>query len=137
MKNFKQFAFILILTLFLSSCATTSFKTAEKYNLDNQLEPVSEILKYNLMGWETVDNQSFILQTAPSQYYLIILTHPADQLMFTETISITHTGDMVKPGYDSVTVFAPPLTQKYVIYKIYKLKDREQIDTIRKQFGGK
>lgn len=133
MKNYRQI-FVILASLFLiSACAGTSVKSFEKYNLDNQLEPASEILRYNLMGWETVDNQSLILQTSPSQYYLIVLTYPSDQLMYAEHISISHTGDMVKPGYDKVTVYGSPMHDTYVIEKIYKLKDRDQVNAIREQ----
>lgn len=134
MKTLKQLAVILALLFLVSACATAPI--AGKYDLDNQLEPVSEILRYNLMGWNAIDSQSFVLQTAPNQFYLIVLTRPADQLMFTETIGITHTGSNVKPGYDKVTVYSSPNSEDYVIHKIYKLKDRAEADAIKEQLKG-
>ena len=137
MKSFRQF-FVILASLFLiSACAGTPLKSLEKYDLDSQLEPVSEILRYNLMGWETVDNQSLILQTSPSQYYLIVLIYPSDQLMYAEHISISNTGDMVKSGFDKVTVYGSPMHDTYVIEKIYKLKDRDQVNAIREQLTRK
>jgi hypothetical protein len=65
-----------------------------------------------------------------------VLTRPADQLMFTETIGISHTGANVKPGYDKVTVYSSPNTETYVIHKIYKLKDREEANAIKEQLKG-
>ena len=137
MRTMKQLAMFLVPLFIFTACATTGLKTAGKYNLDNQLEPVSEVLKYNLMSWETIDNQLFILQTSPSQYYLIVLVWPAENLMYTESISISHTGDMVKPGYDKVTVYGAPKSQTYVIDKIYKLKDREEANAVKTQLSGK
>lgn len=137
MKYFKLIAIFSTLLFITSACATAPSPRAGKYDLDDQLEPVSEVLRYNLMDWEAVDNQSFILQTAPSQFYLIVLTRPADRLMYTETISITHTGAMLKPGYDKVTVYSSPYSDTYVIFKIYKLKDREEVKAIKEQLGGK
>ena len=136
MKSFKLITIFSMLLFITSACATAPSPGAGKYDLDNQLEPVSEVLRYNLMGWEAVDSQSFILQTAPSQFYLVVLTRPADRLMFTENISITHTGATLKPGYDKVTVYSSPYTETYVIYKIYKLKDRDEADAIKEQIGG-
>lgn len=137
MKIMKQIAIFCILSLITSACATMPMGTAEKYNLDGQLEPVSEITKYNLMGWETVDRQSFVLQTSPSQYYLIVLIRPSEHLVFSESIGISHTGDLVKPGYDRVTVYSSSNTDTYVIDKIFKLKDREEIKAIKAQLTGK
>lgn len=137
MKSFKLITIFSILLFITSACATTPASTAGKYDLDDQLEPVSEILRYNLMDWEAVDSQSFILQTTPSQFYLVVLVRPADRLMFTEEISITHTGAMLKPGYDKVTVYSTPYSETYIIYKIFKLKDREEANAIKEQLGGK
>jgi len=136
MKTLKQLTVFSALFFIVSACATTSAPIAEKYDLDDQLEPVSEVVRYNLMDWNAIDSQSFILQTAPNQFYLIVLNRPADQLMFTETIGISHTGADVKPGYDKVTVYSSPKSEDYVIHKIYKLKDREEADAIREQLKG-
>ena len=137
MRAIKLIVLLCILFFITSACATTQWKIAEKYNLDDQLEVVSDITRYNLMSWETVDNQSFILQTSPAQFYLIVLTVPSDDLVFAETISISHTGDMVKPGYDKVTVFGRTKSESFVIDKIFKLKDRKQIKAIKAQLEEK
>ena len=76
--------------LLMSSCATGGIELPEKYNLDNQLESVSYISKYQgYIGWEMVDRQSFVLQTSPSDYYLIVLQIPAPDLPFTMASSLT------------------------------------------------
>jgi hypothetical protein len=136
MRVNKQTVILCILFFIISACATTQGKKADKYNLDDQLEVVSDITRYNLMSWETVDNQSFILQTSPSQFYLIVLIQPSNDLVFTESISISHTGAMIKPGYDRVTVFGPTKSEPYVIDKIFKLKDREEAKAIKAQLKG-
>lgn len=136
MKPIKLFLPLFFAMLTLSACAGGPINLAEKYkNLDNQLEPVSDISRFNLMNWEKVDNQSLILQTSPDSFYLILLRRPAHDLMFTETISVSNTGDMVKPGYDRVTVFGTTQTEDYVIHKIFKLKDRKTATQIREQLS--
>jgi len=137
MNIIKRISILSILLFALSACATAPSDTSGKYNLDDQLEPVTEIVKYNLMSWEVIDSRSFILQTAPSQFYLIVLIRPSDQLPFAETISITNTGDMVKPGYDKVTVYGSPQVDTFVIEKIYKLENREQGNAIKEQLRGR
>lgn len=136
MKSIKYFTLLFAALIFLAACATVQVDTSEKYNLDNQLESVTEITKFNMMGWEHVDRMSFILQTTPSDYYLFVLNHPSDELPFAENIHISSTGSFVKPGYNNVTVYGVNSTEKYVINKIYKFKDYEQVKEIRKQITG-
>ena len=137
MNRIKQISIISILLFALSACATAPSDTSGKYDLDGQLEPVTEVLKYNLMSWDAIDSRSFILQTAPSQFYLIVLIRHSDQLPFAETISITSTGAVVKPGYDKVTVYGSPQVDTFVIDKIYKLENREQGTAIKEQLRGR
>lgn len=124
--------------LFVSSlCTYARAGVPVKYNLDNQLEKVSEISKYNFMSWDKVDNQSFILQTSPSDYYLIVLSSPSDRLIYSETISIPDINAMVKPGYNNVIVKGNGFKDICIINRIYKLKDSEQIKDIKKQLTEK
>jgi hypothetical protein len=100
MKIIKAMAVVFMAMFAAYTCFAASAGVPEKYNLDNQLEKVTEISKYNFMSWDTVDKQSFVLQTSPNDYYLIILSTPSDKIMFTETIKIADTNAMVKPGYN-------------------------------------
>jgi hypothetical protein len=136
MKVMKKLAVLLSVMFIVSACAGAAVKPYEKYDLDDQLEPASEILRYNLMGWEKIDSQSFVLQTSPSQFYLIVLVRPSDRLLFTESISITNTGNMVKPGYDKVIVMDESGDNTFVIYKMYKLKDRQEANEIEEQLSN-
>jgi hypothetical protein len=137
MRTIKQLSKIFVTLFMLSACATTPAKTPEKYNLDDQMENVTEITKYNMMGWETVDKQSFVLQTSPSDYYLIVLTSPSDHLLFSEVIGINATGAVVKPGYNTVFVKGSAFEETYIINKIYKFKDPSQVKAIKDQLTGK
>jgi hypothetical protein len=137
MRAIKQLIGIFVLLLILSACATTPAKMPDKYNLDGQLERVTEILRYNMMGWDAVDMQSFVLQTTPSDYYLIVLASPSDRLVFAEVVGINATGDVVKPGYNTVFVKGTTSEETYIINKIYKFKDFEQVKAIKEQITGK
>jgi hypothetical protein len=57
--------------------------------------------------------------------------------MFTETIKISSTGAVVKPGFDRVTVYQSGGSSDYVIGNIYKPKDEQQMKEIRAQLTGK
>jgi hypothetical protein len=137
MRALKLLPMTFMALLFLSACATAPVTGTDKYNLDNQLESVSEITKFNMMGWEQVDRMSFVLQTTPSEYYLFVLNTPSDELPFAENIHVSTTGSFVKPGYNNVTVYGVNSKRDYVIKKIYKFKNYDQVKEITKQLTGK
>jgi len=109
----------------------------EKYNLDDQMENVPGISRFNMMGWERVDTQSFILQTGPNDYYLIILDTKSPTLPSSNTIEISNTGYMVWPGYNNVIVNDDGFEDTYVINRIYKFKDYDQVKAIKARLCGK
>jgi hypothetical protein len=136
MKAVKQLAVISLVLFIASVCAAATNEIPAKYNLDSQLSKVSEISKYNFMSWDKVDKQSFVLQTGPSDYYLIVLSSPSDKLFFTESIQISDTNDMVRPGYNNVIAKGNGFKETYIINRIYKFKDSGQVKTIREQLTG-
>ena len=138
MKQMTVLTVLAIALLTFSGCAGLHpFQHDEKYNLDDQLEMVTQIQKYTMRDWQKVDSQSFVLQTGASNYYLIVLLHPSTELMFAETIKISSTGAVVKSGFDKVTVYQAGRGQDYVIHKMYKFKDRQQMTEIKAQLTGK
>jgi hypothetical protein len=116
-----------------TACATMPVTLAEKYNLDNELEEATEIYNFQIKSWEPIDNQSLIFRANVNDYYLIILQRPALSLPFSENIGVTLTVDKVKPGYDNVVVKDSAGIESYIIHKIYKLKDRQQVKEIKKR----
>lgn len=136
MKAIKQLIAIFVTFLMASVCIAAKAEIPAKYNLDNQLERVTQIYKYNLMSWQKIDNQSFVLQTGPSDYYLIVLSSRSDKLPFTETIKITDTNGMVKPGYNNVISSGDGFKETHIINRIYKLKDSKQVKEIEAQLIG-
>ena len=135
MKTTTKLSIIFVVSLMAAACATAPITIAEKYDLGNELEEATQIFKYRVMSWEKVDNQSLILQTGPNEYYLIVLRRPAHNLVFNESIGVSNTGDMVKPGYDKVVVKDSAGTDSYIIHKIYKLKDRQHAKDIKAKLG--
>jgi hypothetical protein len=128
MSTFYKAFTVFIISILISSCAVAPIKIPEKYNLDNQLENVPKITNFHLNSWESVDNQSVILETGINSYYLIILNTPDYKLPFREIIAIDNDNAMIRPGYENVN--------GYVIYKIYRFKDYEQARSIKAQLSG-
>ncbi|MGD9160571.1 MAG: DUF6491 family protein [Desulfobacteraceae bacterium] len=133
MKAITKLTGILLISLLATACATTPFKVADKYILDNELSEATDITNFRLDSWESIDSQSLILRTDINNYYLIVLDRLALNLPYAENIGITSTTGMVKNGFDSIIVSDSYGTESYTIHKIYKLKDREQATEIKKR----
>lgn len=135
MKTLIKFIIISIVSLMIAACATTPFKVAKKYNLGDELTEVSAINSFKLAGWESIDYQSLIIRTKVNGYYLIVLQRPAPTLPFSEEIAVTLTVDKLRAGFDDIVVSDSSGSDSYTIYKIYKLKDREQASEIKKRLS--
>jgi hypothetical protein len=139
MKTVMSIITVFLAIFLVSACASMKkpFETDEKYNLDGQLEVVDEIHKYTMRDWDKIDSQSFTLQTGAGTYYLIILRRPSTDIMFTERISIKTSSQMVRPGFNSVTVHSSSRSEDYTIHKIYKLDGAQHAREIKAQLTGK
>ena len=131
MKTIRQSVKILITLLITSACATEPATVPPKYNLDSQLENVPNISRFNMVSWDSIDKQSFILQTGPSDYYLIVLESMACSLPFASTIQISNENSLIWPSYSNVVVNDDGWEDSYMINRIYRFKDHAQIEAIR------
>jgi len=138
MKTFIQIFLTLISLLTISACAVGNIQLPEKYVLDRQLKQVTMIYKSRIISWERVDNQSLILQTSPSNYYLIVLKISAPELPFSYRIKLSSTGTMIRAGLDEVIIFnASHMKVSYPIDRIYRIDGSEQMRAIRDQLTNK
>lgn len=137
MKLYNNIVGIFILALLLTSCATGQIILPEKYMLDRQLETATEIYKYRIMDWDQVDQQSLLLRTGPSDYYLLVLKRPATELMFTNRIALTSSASLIRAGMDKVILFSPgSIKVTYIIEKMYRIRGNQQMYAIKKQLRG-
>ena len=134
MKVMKEVFSIFVLFIMVVSCATTPRPLPEKYNLDNELEPVDQIFTIRNTRWQEVDDQSIILRVDWSDYYLVVLRRPMDVWYSNPSIRISNTGTSITAGIERVFVTQSADRQGYVIDKIYKLKGREQAEEIKERF---
>ncbi len=131
MKKKIKYAGLFLISLVFAACATTPYKMADKYNLDNELKEETEITSFRLDSWESIDYQSLILKSEINKYYLVILNRPALNLPYAQNIGITGTVHKVTKGFDNIVVVDSSGTEYYTIYKIYKLDNREQVTEIK------
>jgi hypothetical protein len=133
MKAIIKFSFISVLLILAVSCATTPRALPEKYNLDNDLEAVDKIYTFRAITWKEVDKQSIILTVDWKDYYLLVLDQPVYAMYFVDTLGIDSSSHTIRSGYDRVIVRDSTGTDYYVIDKIYKLKDWDQAEEIKKR----
>ncbi len=95
------------------------------------------VLNKTLNHWTEVDQQSLILQTGPSEYYLLVLHMPSNELMFNEDISIYCMSNVLKAGSDYIEFPRYNNSMRYTIERIYKINGSDQMQTIRYQLRGK
>lgn len=130
MKKIIKYAGLVLISLVFTACATTNFKVADKYNLDNELKE-AEISSNRIDSWESIDLQSLIINTDINNYYLVILDRPAMSLPSSESIGYTVSVNSVKKGLDNIVVKDSSGSESYIIHKIYKLDSREQANEIK------
>ncbi len=119
------------------SCVTTSGALPEKYRLDSDLEAVEQINKFRVSGWEQVDSQSVILRANINEYYLLVLERPITTMISGISIGISGTSFTITPGYDKIFVKDSGGIEHYVIARIYRFKDKDQVSEIRERLRKK
>jgi hypothetical protein len=131
MKTIRQSVRIFIILLIISACASAPATIPQKYNLDGQLENVPHIYRVSIISWDRVDKQSLILQTGPTNYYLIVLESMACSLPFAGAIQISDDSPMIWHNYSNVIVNDDGWEDSYMINRIYRFKDYSQVEAIR------
>ena len=139
MKMTARIFSIFLLLIMVVSCATTPHTIPEKYNLDNEFEAIDRVYAPNNSSWEKVDNQSVILRTNLTDYYLLVLSRPMYGRMYiiiTEySQGIFHNGEgyNITPGINWISAKSAAGIDDYIIEKIYKLEGKEQAEEIRER----
>lgn len=133
MKAVKQLFKFFALLLLVSSCSRGPSAIPAKYNLDDQLEEVRCVHKCDSMDWDRVDNQSFILQTSQNKYYLVVLDRKSTSSSLVINNNYTNDNSIIWPGFENITMNNKGHEETYLITKIYRFKDPQQVDEIRIQ----
>jgi hypothetical protein len=133
MKTIRQSISCFFIMLLASACAGALATIPEKYNLDNQLENVTTMSRVDFKSWERIDNQSFILQTGTSDYYLVVLESEANSLPSINSIQISNDDYLFWPGYSTVTLNDDGWEDSYIINRVYKFKDCSQVEVVKAQ----
>ena len=128
MKTYRsvKVGLIAVTLALLGACSSTPYVQPDRYTFD-QLTEVKSINNYQLSGWESIDQQSFFINTSPSKYYLLVLRRKDPSLKFREGLAISSTAGSVTARFD--TVSTRDGVRKNTIAHIYKLNkaDKQQV----------
>lgn len=102
MKVMKIISSVFVLFVMVASCATTPTTLPEKYNLDNELEAVEQIVTIKAPSLEKIDNQSVIIKAKWNDYYLLVLRRPIDTRYSNPNIGLARAASTVTSGVDRV-----------------------------------
>ena len=133
MKEMLKVFCVFLFFIMFSACATTQQGLSTKYDLGKELKEVDKISTFQLSSWEEVDRQSIILETSRHKYYLLVLRDPITGIIPSLTIGISSTISSITAGFDKIFIKENGVPQYYYIDKIYELKDRKQVDEVKKQ----
>ncbi len=113
--------------LLVSACAGTVPTTP--VSLDTLLQErkyvqggeVRDIRNYRISGWQSLDDQHIIINTGPSEDYLLTLNFPCSEIKFAEVIALTVTIDQVSK-FDTLLVSdSTGFVRRCPIISIHKL----------------
>jgi hypothetical protein len=135
MKKMIKASFIFLFFIMLLPGTATPDTLPEKYNLDDDLEAIQQISTFEIRYWEKVDNQSIIIRANWKDYYLFVLRRPIDSMFFIHTIAIDSMGPTIISGDSRIVMNDGTVTQYFVIDKIYRIKDWDQVEEIKKRLG--
>lgn len=135
MKTFIKLGILFISSLLIAACAGGMTQLHQKYALDTRLKQVKSIYKYGLSQWKAMNDQSFIIETIPGSYYLMVLKRPSPELSLHKTITISSNGDLIRAGVDKVIIYNGPLVRLiYPIDQIYQITDEKLMRALSDHF---
>ncbi|NNE36854.1 MAG: hypothetical protein HKN08_01010, partial [Gammaproteobacteria bacterium] len=113
---------------------TTPLVVDQKYSFP-EFESVHSISHYRINNWQHIDSQSLIVQTAPSEYYLVVLRSKIRDMSFSERVSFTSTGTQIQAKFDCVQVndIRCSAGQASPIEKIYRLNSKADVSYVREK----
>jgi len=127
--------YAMLAVLLMTGCASAPITLDSKYVFP-QFEQVDKFTAFSLDSWQSVDNQSLIVQISPSRHYLLILTRPLYDLRFAEVIELSSTGPSIYAKFDCVKVrtrYCGPDPIGVSIHSIYKLRGKSQVTEAKLQ----
>ena len=125
---------------FLSGCASTPNAVDSKY-VFSQYEQVDQFNPRRMQNWQSIDQQSMIVETSRNSSYLLILRRPMRDLRSENSIEFSSNSGTVHAKFDQLVVRthsvgfgADPASAQ--IHSIYKLKSKDDVKAVKKQIAS-
>ncbi len=131
MNFFLQATVSIALAISLAACAGSTPK-AEK-SVDEILaeknlrivEPVKQLINFNIRGWQYVNLQNVVLEDGPSKKYLVELNTPCRNLDYAQRIAFTSFGRVVSKNDKLIVSDGPGHVENCFMKAFYLLEKIE------------
>ncbi|UTA49238.1 DUF6491 family protein [Simiduia sp. 21SJ11W-1] len=121
----------LIITLCLA-LATTGALANPPINYEfPELKEVRDFRKNNVNGWSAVNEQVLMVSAGASRNYLLVLSRPDRDLLFSQALAFTDTQGRVSARFDKVYATNSNIRMPNSIQKIYEVRGRDQVKAAR------
>lgn len=112
----------------LSACAGTApeaEKSVDEILAEKNLkivEPVKQLINFNIRGWQYVNLQNVVLEDGPSKKYLVELNNPCRNLDFAQRIAFTSFGRVVSKNDKLIVTDGPGHVENCFMKAFYLLE---------------
>jgi len=134
MNTLKYFIAIVISSVVLVACASSTPKEVNEKYIFPDLKQVDRILSNRIDSWGEIDKQSLFISTSPNTSYLVILRRPSNDIKFARNLSFRSRGSSLNAKFDSLyftSSFDSVQAIPVFIDRIYEVKGKKQKKIIR------
>lgn len=123
----KQFLWAMALALFTGNLWAS---TPVNYEFPD-LKEVRDFRKNSVSGWSAVNDQVLMVSTSPKRKYLLVLTRPDRDLLFSHALAFTDTQGRVSARFDKVYAANANIRVPNTIKHIYEINGKAQAEATR------
>ncbi len=120
------------LMLIMGLSASVQAQTVKPDYQFDQLSSVTSVNNSRIDGWSAVNDQVLIMSTGSKRKYLVVLTRPNRDLVFSYQLGVTNSAGRILPKFDKVYALNNPIQMGVPIKKIYLLADKKEEALARK-----
>lgn len=132
MTSFLKAVLSVAFAISLSACAGTApeaDKSVDEILAEKNLkivEPVKQLINFNIRGWQYVNLQNVVLEDGPSKKYLVELNNPCRNLQFAQRIAFTSFGRVVSRNEKLIVTDGPGHVENCFMKAFYLLEKIEK-----------
>lgn len=104
--------------------------TPVKYEFPD-LKEVRDFRKTSVSGWSAINDQVLLVSTSPKRKYLLVLTRPDRDLLFSHALAFTDTQGRVSARFDKVYATNASIRVPNTIKHIYEINGKAEAEAAK------